>query len=127
MTKPPIFLSPGQTEDAAVQLEHDITNIVRVEIGMHEGMAATFAQAVVRGLRRQLGGQQLYIPAPDKSQRDASIRRDLLGAANVDDLMRRHGLSRTRIYEIAGQRPPRAASSAAKNPISPLKTGRTKD
>jgi Mor family transcriptional regulator len=105
-----------------VQLEHDFTSIVREEIGMHEGMAGMFAAALVRGLRRRLGGQDLYIPAPDRSVRDASIRRDFTGT-NVDELMRRHGLSRTRIYEIVGQRAPRPAP--AKNPDSPLKTGLT--
>jgi Mor family transcriptional regulator len=118
----PTSLTPGQSEDAAVQLEHDFTSIVREEIGMHEGMAGVFAAALVRGLRRRLGGQDIYIPAPDRSVRDASIRRDFNGS-NVDELMRRHGLSRTRIYEIVGQRPPRPA--AAKNPESPLKTGLT--
>ena len=116
------FLTPGQSEDAAVQLEHDITNIVREEIGMHEVMAGMFAQALVRGLRRRLGGQELYIPAPDRSARDAAIRREFTGS-NVDELMRRYGLSRTRIYEIAGQRAPRPG--AAKNPPSSLKTGLT--
>ncbi|MBB3642601.1 Mor transcription activator family protein [Variovorax atrisoli] len=99
MTELPFVMSPGQTEDAAVQLEHDIIGIVREEIGMHEQMATVFAQALVRGLRRRLGGQEIYIPAASKGERDAAIRRDFNGA-NIEHLMRRHGLSRTRIYEI---------------------------
>lgn len=119
MTEPsPLTL--GQSEDAAVQLEHEITIIVREEIGMHEGLAGVIAAAMVRGLRRRLGGQDLYIPAPDRSVRDAAIRRDFTGT-NVDELMRKHGLSRTRIYEIVGQRAPRPG--IAKSPDSPLKTG----
>lgn len=113
-------LTPGQSEDAAVQLEHEITSIVREEIGMHEGLAGLIAAAMVRGLRRRLGGQELYIPAPDRSARDASIRREFTGT-NVDELMRRHDLSRTRIYQIVGQRVPRAG--LANSPDSPLKIG----
>lgn len=120
MIELPFVMTPGQTEDAAVQLEHDIIGIVREEIGMHEQMATVFAQALVRGLRRRLGGESLYIPAPDRTERDAAIRRDFTGT-NCDELMRRHGLSRTRIYEIVGQRATRATTT--KNPDSPLKTG----
>jgi Mor family transcriptional regulator len=120
MTEPHATMTPGQSEDAAVQLENDFTDIVRSEIGMHEGMATVFAQALVRGLRRVLGGSDLYIPAPDRSERDAAIRRDFTGT-NCDELMRKHGLSRTRIYEIAGQRP------AAKSPALPLKTGQASE
>lgn len=94
--------------------------ILREEIGMNESIGGIFAAAMVRGLRRRLGGRELYIPAPDRSERDATIRRDFNGG-NVDELMRRHGLSRTRIYEIVGQRPARSAPS--KNPVPPLKTG----
>jgi len=76
---------------------------VREEIGMNEQLATVFAQALVRGLRRQLGGQEIYIP-PSKSERDLAIRREFNGA-NIEELMRRHNLSRTRIYEIVGKKP----------------------
>jgi len=99
----PFVMSPGQAEDAAVQLEHDIIGIVREEIGMHEQLATAFAQALVRGLRRRLGGQELYIPAPNRTERDAAIRRDFNGS-NLDQIMKRYGLSRSRIYEILGNR-----------------------
>lgn len=101
----PFAMSPGQTEDAAVQLEQDIIGIVREEIGMHEQIATVFAQALVRGLRRRLGGQELYIPSPDRAERDAAIRREFNGT-NLEELMRRHCLSRSRIYEIVSGRAP---------------------
>ena len=126
MIELPFCLTPGQSEDAAVQLEHDITNIVREETGMHEGIASMFSQALVRGLRRRLGGQELYIPAPDRTERDTAIRRDYNGR-NMDELMRTHGIGRTRFYEIIGTRPEkdrRGIVPMAKNPGSPLKSGR---
>lgn len=101
-------LTPGQSEDAAVQLEHDFMTILREEIGMNESIGGIFAAAMVRGLRRRLGGRELYIPAPDRSERDAAIRRDFNGS-NVDELMRRHGISRARIYQIVGERSARPA------------------
>lgn len=100
-------LSAGRAEDAAVQLEQDCVGIVQEEIGMHEQMATTFAQALVRELRRKFGSRELYIPPPNRSERDTSIRRKF-GGANLDELMRQHGLSRTRIYEIVGNRPSRS-------------------
>ena len=119
-------MTVGQVEDAAVQLEHDFVAIVREEIGMHEGMASVFSLALVRGLRRRLGGQHLYIPTPDRTERDASIRREYTGR-NMDELMRRHGIGRTRFYEIIGARPQQLRTTApgdAKNPESSLESGR---
>lgn len=106
--------SPTLAEDAAIQLERDFVDIVREEIGMSEGFANLFAQALVRGLRRRLGGQDIYIPAPDRSARDAAIRREFNGR-NLDELMRRYGVSRRRIYQIAGE-------GLDKSAISPLET-----
>lgn len=102
MMELPFVMSPGQAEDAAVQLEHDIISIVREEIGMHEQLATVFAQALVRGLRRRLGGSEIYIPASDRSGRDEAIRSSFNGS-NVMELSKMFGLSRSRIYEILGR------------------------
>jgi Mor family transcriptional regulator len=118
-------LTAGQAEDAAVQLQHDMVAIVREEIGMHESIAALFADALVRGLRRRMGGRELYIPAADRSARDAAIRREFDGS-NLKEVMARHGVSRTRVYEICGQnttRQPRIGVSSPKSPVIPLETG----
>lgn len=119
-------LTAGQLEDAAVQLEHDFVCIVREEIGMHEGLATIVAQALVRGLRRRNGGQELWIPAPDNTERDASIRREFIGT-NVSEIMAKYGLSRSRVYAIAGKttkpRETHIGISSAKSPVLPLETG----
>ena len=92
-------LSPGRSEDAAVQLEQDFVRIVREAIGMHEDMAQLFSRALVRGLRKQLGGQEIYVPAPSKDERDAAIRREFNGQ-NLEEMMAKYLLSKPRIYEI---------------------------
>jgi Mor family transcriptional regulator len=117
-------LTPAQADDAAVQLEHDFVRIVREEIGMHEAMASLVAQALVRGLRRTLGGQHLYIPAPDKRARDEAIRREFNGS-NIAEVMKRYNVRRSRVYEICASQPLRQGIgvSAAKSPVSTLETG----
>ncbi|WP_418145462.1 Mor transcription activator family protein [Variovorax paradoxus] len=102
MIELPFCVSSSQADDAAVQLEHDITNIVREETGMHEGIATMFSQALVRGLRRRLGGQELYIPVPDRSERDAAIRREFNGL-NHREVGLKYSLSRAQLYRIVGR------------------------
>ncbi|MGJ7544624.1 Mor transcription activator family protein [Variovorax sp. LT1R16] len=125
MIELPFCVASSQPDDAAAQLEQDIITIVREETGMHLGIATMFSEALVRGLRRRLGGQELYIPAPDRTERDTAIRRDYNGR-NMDELMRTHQIGRTRFYEIIGARPDRERRGTvpqAKNPPSPLKSG----
>lgn len=120
-------LTAGQAEDAAVQLQQDMVAIVREEIGMHESIAALFADALVRGLRRRMGGRELYIPAADRSERNAGIRRDFDGT-NMAYVMGKYGVSRTTVYDLCGKtggvRQPRIGVSSAKSPVITLETGR---
>ena len=96
----------AQTEDAAIQLEHDFVEIIRQRIGLNETLATIHAQEIVRGLRERHGGQELWIPAPDKSERNAAILRDFNGI-NAKDVMQRHGISRAHLYRIVGGARPR--------------------
>lgn len=114
----------AQTEDAVLQLEHDMVEIVRAELGMHEREAFSLAQAIVRGLRARYGGERLgyrgiYIPAPSKEQRNAAIRKEFDGT-NVKEVMERHGIKRTQIYRIVGKRTDglQIGRTGAKSPIS---------
>ena len=117
----PTQQSPAQAEDAAVQLERDFLAIVREDIGMNEGLAGMFARVLVEGLRTRMGGQELYIPAPDRSERDAGIRREFDGTReSLARIQRRTGLSRARIYAIVGRE-----CGASKSPASTLESGLT--
>lgn len=88
-------------DDARAQLHADFTDIVRAEIGMNEQFASDIAAAILRGLCARLGGREVYIPAEDKSARDAAIRREFDGT-NAAGVCRRHGVSRSRLYQIIG-------------------------
>lgn len=95
--------SPAQREDDAMLLESEFTEIVRVEIGMHEKFASQIARAIVQGLRRTHGARRLYIPGVDKAERDAAIRTKFNGT-NAAEVMHEFSISRSRLYEIAGKR-----------------------
>lgn len=93
-----------QIDDSAVSLVYEITAAIQEEVGMAEGFASQIAEAITRGIRRRLGGNHIYVPKfngmQEKRERDALIKREFNGA-NLGELMKRHGLSKTQIYEIA--------------------------
>ena len=89
----------ARNEDAAATLQMEVTEIVRAEIGYNEAFASSIASAIVRGLRRKLGGQEVYIPAPDRSERDAAIRREFNGT-NLAEVCQRHGVSKSTVYRL---------------------------
>jgi Mor family transcriptional regulator len=89
----------NDNEDNAAALMFELTHIVSEEIGFNEMMASQIAEALVRGLRKRMGGRDIYIPAPDKSARDASIRAEFNGR-NMDELCQKYNLGRSAIYKI---------------------------
>jgi len=111
----------ARTADYLWQLEFDLSELVRAELGMPELQAASLANSIMRGLRQRYGGMRLgrrglYIPAPSKAERDAAIARAFDGR-NAAALMRQHGISRSRLYQIVEK-------CRAKNPASSRETGR---
>lgn len=99
-------ITPAQAEDAVLQLEYDIVEIARQELGMHEREAYDIARALVRGLRKRYGGVRLghrglYIPAPSKLERDVQIRQEFNGL-NRTEVMKRHGITRSTLYRVVG-------------------------
>ncbi len=96
--------SLSQIDDASVSLVYEVTAAIQEEVGMAEAFASQIAEAITRGLRRRLGGNHIYVPkfnsTQEKRERDATIKREFNGQ-NRDELMRRYGLSKTQIYEIA--------------------------
>ncbi|MDP4074209.1 hypothetical protein [Acidovorax sp. A1169] len=127
----PRAITPGQADDAVMQLEQDFVEIVREELGMHEVPAQALASALVRGMRKRYGGMRLggrghiYVPAPSKSERDEAIRQAYNGT-NAAEVMKAHGIRRSRLFEIVSARPAGAARigvSGPKSPLSPHESG----
>ena len=98
---------PAHNADAAVQLLYELTAIVREETGLSEVLAGPFADAITRGLRKRLGGQQIYIPTEDRASRavrDAAIRRAFTGR-NLAQVCRKYNISLRQGYRITHVRP----------------------
>ena len=102
--------SPAQVEDRVIQLRGDIAAIIHRKVGMLEPFANQLAGAILEGLREDFGGSTIggkgsvYIPAPDKSNRNAAIRAEFNGT-NAAEVCKKHGINKTTLYRIAGERP----------------------
>lgn len=101
--------SPAQVEDKAIQLHREMVSILREYVGMTDDLANAFAAPIVRGMRELYGGQtmgrkgSIYVPAPSKAERNASIRAEFIGT-NADEICRKYGIGKTRMYEIVRSR-----------------------
>jgi Mor family transcriptional regulator len=85
-------------EDSASWLRREINAIVREEIGMVEMLAAPFADALLVGIRKRMGGREVYIPAPDKASRDEQIRA-MFNGRNLPEVMRHFGVCKATVYK----------------------------
>ena len=100
--------TPAQIEDQAIQFHREVVEIVRSATGMHEPIATPLATAIVQEMRKRWGGTRLgrrdmYIHAPDKTERNAAIRAEFDGT-NAAEVCKKHGIGRSRLYEIAGEK-----------------------
>jgi len=101
--------SPAQIEAQSIQLQRELLAIVREETGMVEPIAQAVAVAIERGLRKRFGCKTLgakgsiYVPAPDKTERNAAILADFDGT-NAEAVAKRHGISLSTLYRLI--RPP---------------------
>jgi Mor family transcriptional regulator len=91
-------------DDSLLLLRSEFAAIIREQVGMAEPMASQVAEAVVRGMRLRYGTQQIYIPAVDKAERDALVRKEFKGT-NAGEVCKRHGISRPSLYRIVKAKP----------------------
>ncbi len=97
--------SPAREESSAIFLQREMQDILKVETGLHDEFAAMIATALVRGWRKRAGCQTIYIPGEPKNlERDNDIRREFNGA-NREEVCRKHGISRSRLYQIISGTP----------------------
>lgn len=109
----------AKEQEAAFLLQAELAEGLRSEVGLLPEFANEFASRLTRFLRVRLGTQNIYIPAPDKAERDAAIYREFDGT-NAPAVMARHNVSRSRLYQVVEEQ--RALHKAA-SPVSSLKTG----
>lgn len=101
--------TPAQIEDQAIQLHREFADIVKEQIGMNDQFANAVAAAIVRGMRERYSGQtfgrkgSIYIPAPNKTQRNDAIRTEFCGN-NVKEICKKYGIGRSRLYQIVNER-----------------------
>lgn len=87
---------------AALAEIYDIISISLKKAGYEQEACQAITGIVIKGLSFMAGGRQFYLPSGEKLDfaiRDAQIYREFTGN-NIDDLVRKHRLSTTRIYEI---------------------------
>lgn len=94
--------SPAQIEDGRMQQQAEMTEIVAAVMLK---LAPDIAAEALRRLEEQYGGGRgpLRLYAPDKTERNAKIRATFDGT-NAAEVCRTFGVSRSRLYEIVGQR-----------------------
>ncbi|MDM0011978.1 hypothetical protein QTH87_05935 [Variovorax sp. J22P168] len=120
---PPHASTTAKPDDGALQLEHDLVEILREERGLADPAAFELAADLVRGIRKRWGGMRLgtrglYIPAPSKTERNEAIRRAYDGT-NGPRVMREHGISRSSLFRIVNDGRPRRTGIGVSSPKDP--------
>lgn len=89
--------------DNEVHLHQILTAALVRRFAINETAAAALAQEVASGLREAGGGEEVYIPAPDKNLRDAAVRK-MFDGRNGEEVRTQFGLSLRQVYRIANGR-----------------------
>ena len=90
-------MSERRDDDSASWLRRELIAIVREEVGMVELLATPMAEMLLVGIRKRMGGREVYIPAPDKAGRDEQIRAAFNGR-NLPEVMRQFGVCKATVY-----------------------------
>lgn len=84
-------------------LRAELTDVVREQLGIQGPQAIQTAEALLRGLMSRLGGQDIYIPAPPRSERHAAILADFRGD-NAAEVRAKYGISKSTLYRLLTSR-----------------------
>lgn len=77
-------------DDSASWLRRELIAILSEE-------TEALADVLCERIRQRMGGREVYIPAPDKADRDAQIRA-MFNGRNLREVMREFGVSRAVVY-----------------------------
>lgn len=86
--------------DLVERLQTRVVTIIRERTGLHDYLARPIADDILQAMRRNLGGERVYIPERARAERAelyALIAREYDGT-NRDALCRRHHISRRTFY-----------------------------
>jgi Mor family transcriptional regulator len=86
-----------ERDDSASWLRRELIAIVREEVGLVGVFAEPFADALLVGICRRMGGRDVYIPVPDKMSRDDQMRA-MFNGRNLPEVMRHFGVSKATVY-----------------------------
>lgn len=97
-------------DDAAVQLQSDLEQIIADWTGMAPTLASPMAKLIIDGLRDRYGGSRVYVPAPRqrkdaqelRAQRDEAIVA-MFNGRNVREVMRAFEVSRRTVYNAVAR------------------------
>lgn len=88
--------------DSATWWRDELIIGIQLATGMNGEFAERFADSLLGIMRKRNGGREIYIPAPDNSERDAAIKREFNGR-NLEEVMRRYGVSRSTVYRACSK------------------------
>lgn len=95
--------SPAVEADAALELEAIVGECLQLCLGLHGPAVLDLANKMVKVLRVRHGGGDVYIPAADKTERNAAIRA-ALRTGNAAEVAADHDLNPSTVYKIARRR-----------------------
>ena len=75
----------------------ELRAVVREEFKLSDTLAEKAADVLLVGLRKRIGGQEVYLPAADKAKRNAAIRAAFNGR-NMDEVCKVYGVSADTVY-----------------------------
>ena len=90
-------MTESRDDDSASWLRRELIAVVREDIGMVEALAVQVADLMLVGIRKRMGGREIWIPAPDKASRDEQIRAAFNGR-NLPEVMRQFGVCKATVY-----------------------------
>ena len=96
-------MSALRQECSIEDMKREFCLIVQEELGFADIYAQQVSDAIVRGLRKRRGGDEIYIPVADKNERDAAIRAAFTGS-NRGEVCIRFGISKATFYNILNRR-----------------------
>jgi Mor family transcriptional regulator len=88
----------------------DMTDILRDRLAVQDPWATAMAQEIVAGMRDRFGGDDVYVPIPDRSARNERIRA-MFNGRNVAEICDQFGLKRAMVYRICGTRDPQRTAA----------------